>query len=232
MYRGKSIGAVILAAGRSERMGGEVNKVCRKVGGKPVLLHSIDTFTSSGITDELVLVYNDEDKRKLERDVVSGIKDEVSVKTVIGGAKRQDSSLAGLRNLQTDYVFVHDGARPNFSRQLVENLLGAAFEFRAAFPGVKPVDTVRKNKNGFAGPTVDRDELVRVQTPQCFERGLVLEAIEEAVNGGKYYSDDSGAVMEYWDLQPRVVSGERKNVKLTTEKDMKFMELLLAQDTE
>ncbi len=229
MYRDKTVGAVILAAGKSNRMDGDLNKVYRELGNKTVLQHSIETFTDSGITDDLVLVYNGADKAQLERKVIPEIGSEASVSTVVGGEKRQDSSLAGLRELKSDYVFVHDGARPNFTSQLTEKLLQASIEYRAAFPGIRPVDTIRKRKNGFAGSTVDRDGLVRVQTPQCFERELVLEALQESVEVGKYYSDDSGAVMEYWDIDPKIVTGDRENVKLTTEKDMKFAELLFTR---
>ncbi|MFP4135410.1 MAG: 2-C-methyl-D-erythritol 4-phosphate cytidylyltransferase [Candidatus Acetothermia bacterium] len=229
MFRNKTVGAVILAAGKSERMSGEVNKVYREVGGKPVLLHSIDAFGGSGFVDELVLVYNEEDEADLEEKVVSKLDRGLPLKAVTGGEKRQDSSLAGLNELTAEYAIVHDGARPNFSLDLLERLLKAASENRAAFPGIRPVDTIRKKKGGFAGPTLDRDELVRVQTPQCFERSLLLEALEESVKRRNYYTDDGGAVMDYWELNPKVVSGERENVKLTTEKDMRFAELLFSR---
>jgi len=226
MYRDKFVGAVILAAGRSERMGGRLNKVYRTLGGRPVLLHSIAKFLTSGIADELVLVYNEKDKNVLKERVIPDIRNEVKVEIVPGGEKRQDSSLAGLRGLETEYALIHDGARPNFSPGLVEELLETAADHGAAFPGVKPVDTIRKNRDGFAGETVDREKLVRVQTPQCFKRELVLEALEEFSRKGKYYSDDAGAFMDYWDKNPRIVRGERENLKLTTERDMKYAELL------
>lgn len=207
-------------------MGGKVNKVYRNLGGRPVLCHSINRFVSSGVTDELVLVYNEIDSTLLKDTVIPEIRDDVAVETVQGGEQRQDSSLAGLRGLGTEYALIHDGARPNFSSGLVEELLEAAAEHGAAFPGVKPVDTIRKDRGGFAGETVDREELVRVQTPQCFKRDLVLEALEELSQDEKYYSDDAGAVMDYWDIEPKIVQGERENVKLTTDKDMKYAELL------
>lgn len=207
-------------------MGGEVNKVYRNLSGRPVLCHSINRFVNSGVMDELVLVYNEIDSNLLKDTVIPEIKDDVSVETVQGGEKRQDSSLAGLRGLGTEYALIHDGARPNFSSDLVEELLEAAAEHGAAFPGVKPVDTIRKDTGGFAGETVDRDELVRVQTPQCFRRELVIEALEELSRDEKYYSDDAGAVMDYWNVEPKIVQGERENLKLTTDKDMKYAELL------
>ncbi len=207
-------------------MGGKVNKVYRDLAGRPVLCHSINRFVSSGVTDELVLVYNEIDSTLLKDTVIPEIRGDVALETVQGGEKRQDSSLAGLRGLGTEYALIHDGARPNFSSGLVEELLEAAAEYGAAFPGVKPVDTIRKDRGGFAGETVDREELVRVQTPQCFKRELVLEALEELSQDEKYYSDDAGAVMDYWDIEPKIIQGERENLKLTTDKDMKYAGLL------
>lgn len=230
MYGEYTVGVVILAAGRSERMTGRVNKVYQEVLGSPVLSYSISTFIDTEAVDKFVLVFNEKDKEILESRVLSTAEVDVPIETVPGGERRQDSSRAGLEYLDTDYVFVHDGARPYFSSQLVENLLEAAVEHRAAFPGVKPVDTIRENKEGFAGPTVARDKLVRVQTPQCFERDLVFEAIDESVKQSEYYSDDAAAVMKYANLKPRVVRGERGNIKLTTEEDIKFVELLLASE--
>ncbi|MFW6104252.1 MAG: 2-C-methyl-D-erythritol 4-phosphate cytidylyltransferase [Candidatus Bipolaricaulota bacterium] len=228
MYGEYTVGVVVLAAGRSERMAGRVNKVYHEVLGSPVLNYSISTFIGTGRVDEFVLVYNEKDEDLLENRVLSTVEVDVPLQTVPGGEKRQDSARAGLEYMDTDYVFVHDGARPYFSSQLAETLLEAAVEHRAAFPGVQPVDTIRENKEGFAGPTVERDKLVRVQTPQCFERDLVFRAIDKSVKQNEYYSDDAAAVMNYADLKPRVVRGERGNIKLTTEEDVKFIKLLLS----
>jgi 2-C-methyl-D-erythritol 4-phosphate cytidylyltransferase len=92
---------------------------------------------------------------------------------------------------------------------------------------VKPVDTIRANEGGFAGRTVDRDGLVRVQTPQCFERELIVRALERAETAERYFTDDAGAVMETEGVTPRIVEGERENVKITTELDAELVELLL-----
>ncbi len=230
MYRGRTVGAVILAAGESTRMGGKVNKVYREVKGKTVLNHSIDTFLNSETVDELVLVFNEKDKHLMEERVLGKIGPGPSVELVPGGERRQDSSWAGLNGLSTDYVLVHDGARPNFSPELVEDLLEAALEAGAAFPGFKPVDTIRTaEKERFAGRTVDREELVRVQTPQCFERKLLLAALGEALEAGRYFTDDAGAVMGVKDVEPVIVPGERDNLKLTTEDDLKLLTPLLGR---
>ncbi len=227
MYRDNSVGAVILAAGESNRMNGRINKVYREIRGEPVLSYSIKTFLNSGTVDDIVLVFNEEDRSLMEERILNEFQPDGTVKLVPGGEKRQDSSWAGLKALDTDYVFIHDGARPNFSTGLVSDLLQATLEQKAAFPGVKPVDTIREIDGKLAGKTVDRDKLVKVQTPQCFKRSLLGEALEDASEEGSYFTDDAGAVMALGGVEPIIVSGEKGNVKLTTDKDMKLIKFLL-----
>lgn len=227
MYQGKTVGAVILAAGKSSRTDGGVNKVYRQLAGKPVLIYSLDRFIGSSFVDRFVLVYNEDDEGTLRDEVSDEIIGDYPITCVPGGERRQDSSWEGLRQLETDYVFVHDGARPNFSVDLVQNLLKTAVEYGASYPGLKPVDTIRRLKDGFSGQTVDRDSLVRVQTPQCFKRGLLVEAIGKSLEVGEYYTDDAGAVLSTEAAKPRVVPGERGNIKLTTDADFAIIEKFL-----
>jgi 2-C-methyl-D-erythritol 4-phosphate cytidylyltransferase len=232
MYKDRTVGVIILAAGRSSRMGEGINKVFRQVLGKPVLAHSIDSFLGTGVVDEFVFVYNEEEKDLLEENALAYLdsdssNQDLSVKYVPGGEKRQDSSMSGVEIAESDYVCIHDGARPNFSTDLVVRLLEATNEEGAAFPGVKPVDTIRKNNDGYAGSTVDRNGLVKVQTPQCFERKTLLSAMERAAEKGWYFTDDAGIVMEFGGARPRIVEGERGNVKITTARDAILIEGLM-----
>ncbi|MBS3787133.1 2-C-methyl-D-erythritol 4-phosphate cytidylyltransferase [Candidatus Bipolaricaulota bacterium] len=230
MHRGRTVGAVILAAGRSNRMGQGVNKVYREILGKPVLTHTIESFLEAGILDELVLVFNEEEEDLIRENTLDSLDHDLSdlkVKCVPGGERRQDSSWAGVSASEMSYVCIHDGARPNFSPDLTVRLLDATIDHGAAFPGIKPVDTIRAKNRGYAGQTVDRNSLVRVQTPQCFEKKLVLDAITEAVENDRYFSDDAGIVMEIGGVKPRVVEGERANVKITTPEDIRLIEILM-----
>lgn len=206
------------------------NKVYREVLGKPVLTHSIEAFLGPGVVDEIVIVYGEGEKKLLERSALAQLDydlSKISVKCVSGGERRQDSSRAGVKVSETDYVFVHDGARPNFSSDLIFRLLEAAVECGAAFPGIKPVDTIRINNRGRAGETVDREKLVKVQTPQCFKGKLLLEALDQALEGNRYFTDDAGVVMEYVGVRPSVVNGEKANVKITTGDDERLIEALM-----
>ncbi len=230
MYRDRTVGAIILAAGKSSRMGQRLNKVYKEVLGKPVLAYSIKSFLCSGLTDEVVLVYNEGEESLLKKRVLGPLEEDLSdlsVKCVPGGERRQDSTRSGLEVAEAHYVCIHDGARPNFSSDLIVRLLSATVEHGAAFPGVKPVDTIRANNQGFAGSTIDRDRYVKVQTPQCFEKGLLLDALDEAMRRELYFTDDAGIVLELGDVEPRVVEGERGNVKITTPEDARLIKVLM-----
>ena len=227
------MGAVILAAGRSRRMDDGINKVYREVLGEPVLTHSLESFLATDLFDEVVLVFNQEEKDLLETKVLEPLDAKLSgirVECVPGGDKRQDSSWAGVNVSGSDYVCIHDGARPNFSSDLVEKLIEATVEHGAAFPGVRPVDTIRENVKGCAGGTIDRDRHVKVQTPQCFDRQILLDSIERAIEGNQYFTDDAGVVMEYGGIKPRVIEGERANLKITTAEDARLIEVLMASE--
>jgi len=231
MYKGNTVGAVILAAGESNRMGQGINKVYKEVMGKPVLAHSVDSFCRPGITDEIVLVYNEKEESLLKERVLEPLEDNfssLSVKCVPGGERRQDSSRVGLEVSESEYVCIHDGARPNFGSDLIVNLLDAAIDYGAAFPGVKPVDTIRASDQGFAGSTIDRNRYVKVQTPQCFERNLLLEAMAEAIKRELYFTDDAGIVLEVGDTRPKIVEGKRGNLKITTPEDARLIEVLMS----
>lgn len=231
MYREGKVGAVILAAGRSNRMGNGVNKVYREVLDRPVLVHSINSFIGSGIVDEIVVVFNEGEESLLRGRVLEPLEEELtglSVKCVEGGEKRQGSSRAGLEVSDSVYVCIHDGARPNFSSDLIVRLLEATVEHGAAFPGIKPVDTIRADDDGFAGETVDRNSHVKVQTPQCFKRELLLDAIYEAEERNRYFTDDAGVVMALDRVKPKIVQGERGNMKLTTPEDVQLIKVLMS----
>lgn len=220
-------GAVILAAGRGERMAAEINKVYLPLGDEVVIYHSLSKFIESGSVREIVVVIREEDQETFRR--VQDRFDFSPIKVVEGGKRRQDSSLAGVSEIGSDYVFVHDAARPNFSSDLLDRLSEAAVENGASIPGIKPVDTIRRLEGEKAAKVLARDRLVRCQTPQCFRSGRLLEALREAVQEGDYYTDDAGAFFAFTGIKPRIVEGEYRNIKLTKPRDLDLLETYLPE---
>jgi len=216
---------VILAAGRSERFRGRVNKVFVLLRGRPLLRWCVDAFLASGAVEELVVV-----ARPGEEGQISGVLCGVLllVLVVLGGERRQVSARAGVEAARGEYVLVHDAARPLVSPELIRRVLKATEEFEAAVPVLSVVDTVRYvDERGFLRPDdVPRAGLVRIQTPQGFRRELLLSALEHAERQGLPLTDDASAVLA---LGRRVaaVAGGPENLKITHPEDLKLAESLL-----
>jgi 2-C-methyl-D-erythritol 4-phosphate cytidylyltransferase / 2-C-methyl-D-erythritol 2,4-cyclodiphosphate synthase len=140
-----------------------------------------------------------------------------------GGATRQGSVLAGLEGLaplKPDLVLVHDAARPFASPALVSRAIAAAAENRAAIPALAVRDTVKRiSKSGAVAETLDRSQLVTVQTPQAFSFPLLLEAHRRAAAAGRDDFTDDAALAEWAGIAVSVFEGEAHNVKLTTPDD-------------
>ena len=229
MYSGQNVSSVILAAGRATRMGSRINKVYMELGGKPVILYSVEKFLANKLVDDVIVVINENDK-ELAAKVFERANVKEKVRIVLGGDKRQDSSLNGILETDSDYAFVHDAARPNFSEGLIEKLIKAAYEQGAAIPGVRPIDTIRKVSDELAGNCVNRDEVVNVQTPQCFYRLWLEESLKKSVENNNYHTDDAGAIKAVKGVKSKVITGDRSNLKLTCPEDFLYVEAFLKSE--
>ncbi len=221
-----SVSGVVLAAGLGARLGLGSNKVWASVGGTALLAHAVRGLWRTGLLDELVVVLRPEEQPQV--DALAG-SCEVPLRTVAGGARRQDSARNGVEAATGAYVLVHDAARPVISRAVVAAVLEAARKDGAAVPVLPAADTLRYvNEAGFlgqAGPV--RQGLVHVQTPQGFARGPLLEAYDAAAAQGATLSDDAAAfLLMGWSVT--VVPGDPAMLKVTRPEDLKIVASLLA----
>ncbi len=210
---------IILAAGRAERFGQD--KVFLELRGTPVLLYSVRAFLAAGVEELVVVVRPGAELRAaaLLRDL------SVPLRVVAGGARRRDSSLAGVEAAQGRYVLIHDAARPLVSPELVGRVLAATVQHGAAVPVLPVVDTLRYAVDGFLKPeTVPRPGLVAMQTPQGFRRDLLLAALREC---DADLPDDAAALLARG-LPVATVPGDPKNLKLTYPEDLDLAGLLLS----
>jgi 2-C-methyl-D-erythritol 4-phosphate cytidylyltransferase/2-C-methyl-D-erythritol 2,4-cyclodiphosphate synthase len=221
-----TVTAIVAAAGRGRRFGAEYNKVLASLAGRTVLHWSLRTLQRSGAVDAAVVVTGAGDL-----DAVRAIAaDFPFVHAVVeGGAERYDSVLAALSALPagTEWVAVHDGARPLASPELVAAVVAAAREHGAALPATAVSDTVKRSADGVeTTETVDRRGLFAVQTPQVFRRDLLVAAYDRAAADGAAATDDAGYV-ERLGHAIRLVPGERANLKITLPEDLRMAEALL-----
>jgi 2-C-methyl-D-erythritol 4-phosphate cytidylyltransferase/2-C-methyl-D-erythritol 2,4-cyclodiphosphate synthase len=218
-------GAVIVAAGKSERMGG-LEKALAPLAGEPLLLHSVKTFDRSDVVDEIVVVTRRDLLDRVHRMVAGCAK----VKGVVrGGATRGESARHGLGALSQDVelVLVHDGARPLVTKELIARVAAAAAERGAAIPGLAPSATMKRASDGLATATLDRSDLREAQTPQGFRRGLLAKAFAAALRD-RFEGTDEAAAVERAGLPVAIVEGERRNLKVTVPEDLIVAEALAA----
>jgi len=223
---GKTVG-IIVAAGRGERMGYPVNKVYLPLGGRPLILYSLDVFESSSL-DGYIVVAHPEEVRFCETLFAFGDYRKL-LAVVPGGKTRQESVAAGLEALPSDceLVAVHDGARPLLSLQVFEGALEQAHRSGAVVVGVRVKDTVKVvEERGRISATPDRNKIWLAQTPQIFRLEFLKKAYTEARKEGFVGTDDASLV-ERLGIVVEVYPGEEENIKVTTPADMELAELLL-----
>nr|ART39606.1 J534 [uncultured bacterium] len=219
--RGYTTGAIIVAAGSSQRMGG-ADKLLHRLDGRPMIAYSIAAFAASNDVDRLVIVAS-----AANLEAITNIAAQLApdARVVVGGERRQDSVRAGLDALNdVDYVLVHDGARPLVNEMMIEAALRGAVETGAAICAIPVSDTIKRtsNDNLIAG-TVDRRSLRHAQTPQAFRRDLLLRAHDQ----DRADATDDAALIERLGEPVRLVQGSSRNIKVTTPDDLHVAEALL-----
>jgi 2-C-methyl-D-erythritol 4-phosphate cytidylyltransferase len=150
------------------------------------------------------------------------------VTVALGGPRRQDSALAGIAATTTnvDLVAIHDAARPMVTGDLFDRVIEAAQENRAAIVAVPVSDTIKRVVNDVVLETVPRDELRSVQTPQAFEKALLLEAFASAAESGATVTDEA-SLIESLGYEVHVVPGRNDNIKVTYPSDLILVEALM-----
>ncbi len=207
--------AVIVAAGRGERMKAGVRKAFLDLDGRPLFVHAVERFVASPRIDELVVVVHPDDL-DAARDAVRTLT--ASAVIVGGGATRRESSLAGLRAARGDLVLIHDGCRPFVSEALIDRVTTAAERSGAALPVLPAIETlycVDRQQRRVAG-RIDRGSIVRAQTPQAFRRTLLLSCLERS---DAALTDDVSAILDAG-IPVTIVDGDPANRKLTYPEDL------------
>ncbi len=210
-------GAVVVAAGNSSRMGGGGSKVLTELGGKPVLVWSLEALAACPQIREIAVVCREEDREEVER-AAEGIG--LPMVFASGGKERQESVRKGVEALspELEYILIHDGARPLVTPELIGRVCEDALEYGAATAAVRCKDTCKLG-DGFVEETPPRDRLFTVQTPQAFKRDMYLYAAGRAEDMGKTYTDDC-QLIESAGGRVRLTEGDYKNIKLTTPEDL------------
>ncbi|MFO8011102.1 MAG: 2-C-methyl-D-erythritol 4-phosphate cytidylyltransferase [Dehalococcoidia bacterium] len=222
----EKVGAVIVAAGKGERMRGE-DKLFTNIGGAPLLVRVIDLFNKYDEIDQIVVVLGADNVGRGKTLIEDYGWSKVS-HVCQGGDRRQDSVRAGIRLLDgCEWVVIHDGARPMADSSLIERGLLEARSTGAAIAAVPVKDTIKESSpDGFVKSTPARGNLWAAQTPQVFRLELIRRAHEEVTRN---VSDDSSMVEELG-YPVKIYMGSYENIKITTPEDMALAEIILGAE--
>lgn len=216
---------IIVAGGKGLRMGSDIPKQFLPIGGKPVLMRTLERFRQYSTTLQIILVLP-----KAQQDYWQKLCKEyafdIDYQLADGGETRFHSVQNGLAKIPDNaqgVVGVHDGVRPFPSIDVIRNCYETAREKKAVIPVIPVVETVRHLK-GDTSVTVPRNDYRLVQTPQTFDIQLLKEANRQPYNDG--FTDDA-SVVEAFGFDITLVEGNRENIKITTPYDLKIAEVLI-----
>ena len=213
---------IIVAGGKGLRMGGDIPKQFLPVGGKPVLMRTLEAFHAYDASMQLILVLP-VSQQAYWKQLCAEYKFDLAHEIADGGETRFHSVKNGLSLVKEDgLVGVHDGVRPFVSQEVIARCYEEAASLKAVIPVIGVVETVR-HLTGEGSETVPRDQYKLVQTPQVFEVALLRRAYEQVYT--ELFTDDA-SVVEALGEKVYLVEGNRENIKLTTPFDLKLAEWL------
>jgi 2-C-methyl-D-erythritol 4-phosphate cytidylyltransferase len=218
---------IVLAAGRSTRMGGGENKQFIELLGKPLVHYSLVAFEQCCVVDEVIVVRRPDYAQQAEQ-IARQFKKVVAFAD--GGVERQDSVWNGLEKANGDIVAVHDGARPLVTPTLIEATVASAHANGTGIAATKVVDTIKEATGHLVERTVDRTKLWAVQTPQAVRSDLLRQAYQQVLSKRIVVTDEAAAV-ELLGHRVDLVETPFLNLKITTPSDLAMAEALLYSRT-
>jgi 2-C-methyl-D-erythritol 4-phosphate cytidylyltransferase len=223
--------AIIVAAGSGQRFGAEKPKQFLEIAGKPLVIHTLSRFEECPSIDEIILVLPAEETSGFLQ--IAGKYRLNKLKSVVaGGQTRAESVFRGLhaiRSKKVKIVAVHDGARPLVSPEEITQTIEKAQETGAACLVAPVTDTIKRVKDGKILQTIDRNQLRRALTPQCFKLEILQSAFAQVQNLSETATDECYLV-EQLGLEVAIVEGNARNIKITHPEDLILVEKLLRSD--
>jgi len=219
--------AILVAGGKGTRMGGTIAKQYLPIGGKPILMRTLDVFYNEDSTIDLILVLPEPDFT-LWADLCLAYNFDIPHRVVAGGNSRFQSVRNGLLNLKSDTVLVaiHDGVRPFVSPSVIRDSYEEAAKSGSAIAVVPLKDSIRKLTNEGKSYYQERQYFRLVQTPQTFQVEKIKKAFE--VEELQQFTDDA-TVYEFQGWQVSLISGNPENIKITSPEDMDYAAFLASK---
>ncbi len=217
--------AVLVAGGKGMRMGSALPKQFLPLKGKPVLAHSVIAFMNA-FPDIQIIIVLPADQLSYAQMILSALPDPIEAIIVSGGETRFHSVQNGLKAIDGNgIVFVHDGARPMITADLIRRCYAEALTNGSAIPAIPVTDSMRILDGNTSKP-LNRDHMRVIQTPQTFRTELIIAAFQQPYTDA--FTDES-TVVEAAGTSVSLVAGEKSNIKVTTPEDMIIAEALMSE---
>lgn len=224
MKNGKKVTAIILVAGNSTRYGQNRNKNFEEIDGKTVLSYSLNAFAKNDYIDDIIIASKKDEMNKV-KEIVSKENIRKKVNFVVGGETRKESVYNCIKESSSELVIIHDGARPVIKQNYISGCIENLEKFKGVTVGVKSKDTIKiTNENNVVVNTTQRANTWIIQTPQAFNRKILLDTHE------KYKTSDvtdDCMLLEKDNHDVKIIEADYTNIKITTLEDMNFIKEFL-----
>lgn len=223
MFNKKIVTAIVLAAGNSTRYGKNRNKNFEIINGKTILSYSLEAFNKNMYIDNIIVAIKECEMDEV-RNIINSHQLTKKVDIIIGGNTRKQSVYNCIKSINSDIVIIHDGARPLIKQDYITKCIENMKDFKGVTIGVRAKDTIKiADNNDVVIETTKRSNTWLIQTPQCFDKSVLLDAHE------KYKNDDvtdDCSLLEKDGYQIKVISGDYSNIKITTSEDLNIVKEL------
>ncbi|MFH1093621.1 MAG: 2-C-methyl-D-erythritol 4-phosphate cytidylyltransferase [Candidatus Omnitrophota bacterium] len=219
----KKLSAIVPAAGTGARLQSRIAKPYISLNNKPLLWYCLNTLQKSGKVNDIIVISEKANVKRAEN-LIKKFKFKKVKAVVAGGATRSESVYNGLKalNENTDYVLIHDGARPFLDGKLIDMCFKAAIKHKAAICAVPCSSTIKQaDKKLRVVATLDRNSLWQVQTPQIFAYKLLCCAYD-CFKNKKTGAFDDASLVERLGRKVKIVPGTNINIKITTQEDLRL----------
>lgn len=217
MINRKKVAAIILIAGNSTRFGKNRNKNFEVVNEKTVLAYSLNEFAKNQYIDDLIIACKESEIQNVN-DIIEKENLVKKITIVLGGNTRKESVYNSIRATDSDIVVIHDGARPAIKQKYIDKCIESMDKFKGVTIGVKSKDTIKiSNENNVVVNTTKRSNTWIIQTPQCFEREILLKMHEKYKNED---ATDDCQLLELDNYEIKIIEGDYTNLKITTYEDL------------
>lgn len=219
------VSAILLAAGEGRRLNSSVSKPLVKIGRHAIVFYSLRTLSKHPGIGQIIAVVNRANRQAIAK-IIKNYSFKKIKAIVLGGRRRQDSVYNGLKAISRDskWVLIHDSARPFVHAGAVTKVIRQAKKYGAAILAVRPKATIKSSRpDNTVAETFNRDKLWEIQTPQVFEKGLLLKAYKKY---SKAKVTDDASLVEKLGKRVKVVKGSYGNIKITTNEDLLFARVI------